>query len=39
MRQDQPIYTVIDWYDKPVEGTFDQKELKKLKALMRMYSK
>ena len=32
MRQDQPIYTVVDWYDKPVEGTFYQKELKKVES-------
>ena len=28
MRQDQPIYTVVDWYDKPVEGIFYQKVTK-----------
>ena len=39
MRQDQPIYTVVDWYDKPVEGIFYQKELQKVEALMRIYSK
>ena len=32
MRQDQPIYTVVDWYDKPVEGTFYQKELQKVES-------
>ena len=30
MRQGQPIYTVVDWYDNPVKGTFYQKELQKV---------
>ena len=32
MRQGQPIYTVVDWYDHPVEGTFYQHELQKVEA-------
>ena len=32
MRQGQPIYTVVDWYDKPVAGTFYQKELQKVES-------
>ena len=32
MRQDQPIYTVVDWYDKPVEGAFYQKEFQKVES-------
>ena len=32
MRQEQPIYTVVDWYDNPVEGTFYQKELQKVES-------
>ena len=32
MRQGQPIYTVVDWYDNPVEGTFYQKELQKVES-------
>ena len=30
MRQGQPIYTVVDWYNNPVKGTFYQKELQKV---------
>ena len=30
MRQGQPIYTVVDWYDNAVKGTFYQKELQKV---------
>ena len=30
MRQGQPIYTVVDWDNKPVKGTFYQKELQKV---------
>ena len=30
MRQGQPIYTVVDWYDNSVKGTFYQKELQKV---------
>ena len=30
MRQGQPIYTVVDWYDNPIEDTFYQKELQKV---------
>ena len=30
MRQGQPIYKLVDWYDDPVEGTFYQKELQKV---------
>ena len=30
MRQGQPIYTVVDWDNKPVQGTFYQKELQKV---------
>ena len=26
----KPIYKLVDWYDKPVEGTFYQKELQKI---------
>ena len=29
MRQGQPIYTVVDWDNKPVKGTFYQKNFKK----------
>ena len=32
MRQGQPIYTVVDWNNKPVQGTFYQKELQKVEA-------
>ena len=28
MRQGQPIYKLVDWYNKPVRGPFYQKELK-----------
>ena len=30
IRQGQPIYHLVDWYDKPVEGTFSQNELQKI---------
>ena len=30
VRQGQPIYRIVDWYDKPVKGTFYQKELQKI---------
>ena len=30
MRQGQPIYRVVDWYNEPVKGTFCQKELQKV---------
>ena len=30
MRQGQPIYKLVDWYNKPVRGTFYQKELQKV---------
>ena len=30
MRQGQPIYKVEDWYDRPIRGTFYQKELQKV---------
>ena len=30
MRQGQPIYKLADWYNKPVKGTFYQKELQKI---------
>ena len=30
MRQGQPIYKLVDWYNKPVKGTFYQKELQKV---------
>ena len=30
IRQGQPIYRLVDWYDKPVEGTFYQNELQKI---------
>ena len=32
MRQGQPIYTVVDWDNNPVQGTFYQKELQKIEA-------
>ena len=32
IRQGQPIYTVVDWDNNPVQGTFYQKELQKLEA-------
>ena len=32
MRQDQPIYKVVDWYHRPIRGTFYQKELQKVEA-------
>ena len=32
MRQGQPIYTVVDWDNNPVQGTFFQKELQKVEA-------
>ena len=28
--QGQPIYTLVDWYNNPVKGTFYQKELQKI---------
>ena len=30
LRQGQPIYRIIDWFNKPVKGTFYQKELQKV---------
>ena len=33
MRQDQPIYKVVDWYNRPIRGTFYQKELQKVEAI------
>ena len=30
IRQCQPIYHLVDWYDKPVEGTFYQNKLQKI---------
>ena len=30
VRQGQPIYKIVDWYNNPVEGTFYQKELQKV---------
>ena len=30
MRQGQPIYKLVDWYNNPVKGTFYQKELQKI---------
>ena len=30
VRQNQPLYRIVDWYNKPVEGTFYQKELQKV---------
>ena len=30
MRQGQPIYKLVDWYNKSVSGTFYQKELQKV---------
>ena len=30
MRQDQPIYKLVDWYDKPLKGSFYQNELQKV---------
>ena len=30
MMQGQPIYILSDWYNKPVKGTFYQKELQKI---------
>ena len=30
MRQGQPIYKVVAWYDRPIRGTFYQKELQKV---------
>ena len=30
IRQGQPIYKIVDWYDRPVEGTFYQNELQKI---------
>ena len=32
IRQGQPIYNLVDWYDQPLEGTFYQKELQKVEA-------
>ena len=29
MMQGQPIYKLSDWYNKPVKGTFYQKEFRK----------
>ena len=29
LRQNQPIYKLVDWFNKPVKGTFYQKELQK----------
>ena len=30
MRQGQPIYKLVYWYNNPVKGTFYQKELQKV---------
>ena len=30
VRQGQPMYRIIDWFNKPVKGTFYQKELQKV---------
>ena len=30
IRQGQLIYSLVDWYDNPVKGTFYQKELQKI---------
>ena len=30
IRQGQPIYRLVDWYDEPVQGTFYQNELQKI---------
>ena len=30
IRQNQPIYKLVDWYEKPVAGTFYQNELQKI---------
>ena len=30
IRQDQPIYTISDWFGEKIEGTFYQKELQKV---------
>ena len=30
IHQSQPIYTLVDWYDTPVKGTFYQQELQKI---------
>ena len=30
VRQNQPMYRIIDWFNKPVKGTFYQKELQKV---------
>ena len=30
IRQGQPIYTLVDWYDNPVKGTFYEYELQKI---------
>ena len=30
IRQGQPIYRIIDWFNNPVKGTFYQKELQKV---------
>ena len=32
MRQGQPINTVVDWYDNPVESIFYQNELQKVES-------
>ena len=39
MRQGQPIYKVVDWYDRPIRGTFYQKELQKVEVSMTTFSK
>ena len=30
LRQNQPLYKIVDWFNKPVAGTFYQKELQKV---------
>ena len=29
MRQDQPMYKIVNWLNQPMKGTFYQKELQK----------
>ena len=35
LRQDQPMYKIVDWFNQPMKGTFYQKELQKVRWCLR----
>ena len=35
LRQNQPIYKIVDWYNEEVKGTFYQTELQKVNTLKK----